>query len=533
MNENIIKDKVKELAYLNVVKFYIFDNIKDVVSEYKLVDGIINSKQDKNLTEYLELIKTVIKEEYVSLYMNSISLPKLQKAKQNGEEIVKFNYVTLNNENYTNLCSVEEIDGSNYVFMVQFKTDSSNTNESNNEKYDNLINAISDSILKIQNVFNMNMEKVNAKNIEEYINSIFSKLYSNNPELKKSINKTAANVSGREKDTILIVDDDNIMRSMIKKVFKNDTYKLQECQNGKEAIEYLEANENKGISEASDHVIGIFLDLTMPVLDGFAVLDYLSKKNYINRLPVIIISGDYEKETKARVYNYNIADMLEKPFDFDVVRHRISNFINLYKSSNSLHDLIGSQNSNLKDIINPYVESYKFDYADKIENVNKFIKLLGNKVIEAYPEFELTSDKIEKMADASCYYDIGIGSVPKVSLKKSNLSKYEYETIKNYPLFSAQVINYVLSLTSDELYKSYALNIASYYHENYNGSGYPKGLKENDIPIEAQIASICINYVNLLGRGKEAINLIVSKSGVMFNPKLILCFKSVISEKNL
>ena len=146
------------------------------------------------------------------------------------------------------------------------------------------------------------------------------------PELKKSFNNLAANVSGRSLDTILIVDDDALTRSMIKKIFDQDEYKIVMAANGKEAIDYVEENSKKGIEQTSDHIVGIFLDLTMPVLDGFAVLDYLSERNYLNRIPVIIISGDYEKETKIRVYNYNIADMLEKPFDFDVVKHRIGNF---------------------------------------------------------------------------------------------------------------------------------------------------------------------------------------------------------------
>ena len=141
------------------------------------------------------------------------------------------------------------------------------------------------------------------------------------------------------------------------KIFDQDEYKIVMAANGKEAIDYVEENSKKGIEQTSDHIVGIFLDLTMPVLDGFAVLDYLSERNYLNRIPVIIISGDYEKETKIRVYNYNIADMLEKPFDFDVVKHRIGNFINLYKSSNSLNDLINNQTESLKEIIDAYIKA--------------------------------------------------------------------------------------------------------------------------------------------------------------------------------
>lgn len=174
-----------------------------------------------------------------------------------------------------------------------------------------------------------------------------------------------------------------LTRNMIKRVF-DDEYKIVMATNGKEAIEYLESNSNKGITESSDNILGIFLDLTMPVMDGFAVLEYLSKNNYLHRVPVIIISGDYEKETKTRVYNYGIADMLEKPFDFEVVKHRIGKFIGLYKSSNSLTNLISEQSSDLKDLINPFVEIYMYDYKDNINKVSSLMKTLGKRVMIDY-----------------------------------------------------------------------------------------------------------------------------------------------------
>ncbi len=423
MKEDIIKQKTNELALDNISNIYLFDNIGDMVEIYNFVDGVLTQKETKNLTEYLGYINTNLKEEYVSGYMNSISVPRLEEEKQNGNDVVRYTYTTLNNKTYTNLCTLIDLDGKTYAFVIELKTESGNK-KVDNDKYDNFINVLSDAIIKIQNVFNLDSKSLsNVKAVEEYILSIFSNLYSNYPELKKSVNKTAANVSGRWEDAILIIDDDKIMRNMIKKVFKEDGYKLVELANGKEAIEYLEANESKGISEASDHVLGIFLDLTMPVLDGFAVLEYLSKKNYLNRLPVIIISGDYEKETKARVYNYNIADMLEKPFDFEVVRHRISNFINLYKSSNSLNDLVSSQNNDLKVLLNTFVDAYRYDYALNIDKISKYIKILATQVMNDYPEYELTEEKINKMVDASMYYDIGFYSIPRsVLIKREKLT---------------------------------------------------------------------------------------------------------------
>lgn len=531
MIESVLEQKVLE-SYKEDIEVLLIDIFNDGLTKYKYEDSSFKMVDKVSLNVYLENLKSEIKEEYLKNYMNSISIPKLEEKEKNGEKKINIIYKTLNNDVYFGTSMLVNLNDTKYVMLITKKEENKVSSSSNNLKYNTLVDSLSDVIFKIQNIFNVDEKNINnIKSVEEYINALFSTLTSNYPELKSSLNKTVANITGRSEDTILIVDDDLVMRNMIKKVF-NDDYKIVMAANGKEAIEYLDENKNRGFTESSDHVIGIFLDLTMPVMDGFAVLDYLSKKDYLNRIPVIIISGDYEKETKQKVYNYNIADMLEKPFDFDVVRHRISNFINLYKSSNSLNDLINDQNNDLKDIINPYVEVYFEDYNKNISNIQKYMKILCQKVSADYSEYSLDEHKIDKIVDACKYYDIGFNTVPRsVLIKDSNFTEEDLTKIKNYPIFASKLINYVLSKTSDEAYKKYAVNIAKYYHENYDGTGYPEKLKENNIPLESQIAAICIMYNNVQRKGKEvARDIIIGKSGTMFNPKLVGSFMKVINQ---
>lgn len=529
MNDKIL-DTLKSTLLNNIYKVSLMDVFKDEVTFYKYSNNTLNLIDKKTLSSYLENINKAVEEEYLKSYMNSVSIPKLEEAKLNGKDFITLNYKTLSNKSYTNISTLLELDNNKYVLVISISNNldsSSNTNA----KYNSLVEAISDSMIKIQNVFNLDEKSLSdTKSIENYINACFNSITSSYPEVKKSFNDTMANVTGRKNDVILIVDDDMVTRNMIKKIF-NDEYSVVMKNNGKEAIDYLDENGKKGIDEASDHVIGIFLDLTMPVLDGFAVLEYLSKQNYLSRVPVIIISGDYEKETKSRVYNYNIADMLEKPFDFEVVRHRIKNFINLYKSSNSLNELINKQSSDLKDILNSYIDVYMYDYSDSIKRINSYMKILGEKYIKDNDNYNLDSSNIVKMAEASMYYDLGFYLVPRSILSKDSFSSDDISIIKKYPINGLKMVNYVVSLINDEEYKKYACNISKYYHENYDGSGYPSKLKENDIPLEAQLASICIMYNNLLKKGKEnAKNIIISKSGSMFNPLIVNCFVSVLSE---
>lgn len=111
--------------------------------------------------------------------------------------------------------------------------------------------------------------------------------------------------------TILVVDDSNITRSLIEKVYK-DEYKVLMAANGREAIDIVDTMP-EGV------IVAILLDLNMPDLDGFAVLDYFKQKDLFNKIPVSIITGDSSRETINRVMSYNVVDVLIKPFSaFDI-----------------------------------------------------------------------------------------------------------------------------------------------------------------------------------------------------------------------
>ncbi len=108
--------------------------------------------------------------------------------------------------------------------------------------------------------------------------------------------------------TILVVDDSNIIRNFVKRIF-SDKYNVAACEDGEEAIRVIQANMN------NDYIDTILLDLNMPKVDGFAVLDFMKENHLFQKMPVSIISGDSSKETIDRAFTYQIVDMLGKPFN--------------------------------------------------------------------------------------------------------------------------------------------------------------------------------------------------------------------------
>ncbi len=120
---------------------------------------------------------------------------------------------------------------------------------------------------------------------------------------------------------ILVADDSKIISNIVERAFK-DSYEVIVAQNGREAIDIIKNN-------VDGEILACLLDLNMPEVDGFAVLDYFKENNLFKRIPVCIITGDVAKDRVDRAFNYDIVDVLAKPFTFESVREEVEKIINL------------------------------------------------------------------------------------------------------------------------------------------------------------------------------------------------------------
>ena len=121
---------------------------------------------------------------------------------------------------------------------------------------------------------------------------------------------------------ILVVDDSNVVRNFVYKIF-NEEYEVLIANDGKEAIDILNSN-------VDDKIVGVLLDLNMPNVDGFAVLDYFKNANLFSRIPVAIITGEGTDENVKRAYTYPIVDMLQKPFNEVNVKNIVDKLIMIH-----------------------------------------------------------------------------------------------------------------------------------------------------------------------------------------------------------
>lgn len=124
----------------------------------------------------------------------------------------------------------------------------------------------------------------------------------------------------KKEKSILVVDDSTLVRNLIQKVF-HDEFEVILAGDGKEALEFIETNN-------LDHVLGILLDLNMPNVNGFEVLEYFKENNLFTRIPVAIITGDDSKETVNKAFEYPIVDVLNKPFNERDVKRIVTSIMN-------------------------------------------------------------------------------------------------------------------------------------------------------------------------------------------------------------
>ena len=123
------------------------------------------------------------------------------------------------------------------------------------------------------------------------------------------------------KKKILVVDDKGMNRYMLGGIFR-DNYEIIEAGGGMEAIAIID--------KEYDELAVILLDIIMPGIDGFGVLEHKKEQDYLNRVPVVIVTDDSSEATAVKAFEYKVADMVIKPFEPRIIKRRVENIIELY-----------------------------------------------------------------------------------------------------------------------------------------------------------------------------------------------------------
>jgi len=337
------------------------------------------------------------------------------------------------------------------------------------------------------------------------------------------------------RNSILIVDDVEMNREILVEML-GDEYEILQAENGARALEIVEENK--------DNIVLILLDLMMPVMDGYEVLKRLKADNYLEKIPVLVISAEGSLYSERECFNEGASDFIRKPFDGTLVRARVRNVSNLYlykerleKKVDDQTEIIARWNANIIDLLGDVVESRNLESGLHIQRVKGYTEILAKEVMKEYPEYGLDERKVGVIVAASSLHDVGKISIPDhILLKPGKLTDEEFEQMKMHTVLGGEFIANVTDMW-DEEYGKVSYEIARHHHEKFDGRGYPDHLVGEDIPISAQIVSVADVYDALVSKrcykdayGKQqAADMIFNGECGMFNPKLMNCFKVVQS----
>lgn len=338
-----------------------------------------------------------------------------------------------------------------------------------------------------------------------------------------------------EEQQILIVDDEAINREILKTMFEE--YDTLEAENGREAVEKIAASRN---------LVLVLLDISMPVMSGFDVLEYMREHDLLEQIPVILITGETVIDSEDKAYSYGVADVIHKPFYPHIVKKRSRNIIDLYQHKLEMELRLRQQEIEIKEqekeirennelmleSLSSLVEFRNVETGEHTQRIKYFTKIMLEYIQEFFPKYGLDMYQIDQIVRASVLHDIGkIGIPDSILLKPGRLTKEEFEMMKSHTTIGCDILEKAYRKKDSDFYR-YSYDICRHHHERWDGNGYPDHLKGDEISIGVQVVSVADVYDALVSPRvyKEpfskdmAYDMIMNGECGQFSPDVLECF---------
>ena len=330
---------------------------------------------------------------------------------------------------------------------------------------------------------------------------------------------------------ILIVDDSEMNRDMLSDMLSDD-YDIVEAADGEEALSILK--------ERVYDIDLVLLDIIMPAVDGFGVLDVMKRYHWIDNTPVIMISSETSQSYIRKAFELGVTDYILRPFDSFIIHKRVSNTLMLYRKQKKLLNALEEQvyeneknNSMMINVLAHIVEFRNGESRMHVHHIKQLTSILLQNLIEKTDKYHLTENDILLISTASSLHDIGKISIDdKILNKPGRLTAEEFEVIKTHSVIGAEMLQDLHNTHNYPLFDK-AYEICRWHHERYDGKGYPDGLSGEEIPISAQVTSLADVYDALTSNRcykkafshEKAMEMILDGQCGAFNPVLLQCLK--------
>lgn len=329
-----------------------------------------------------------------------------------------------------------------------------------------------------------------------------------------------------KKRIILIVDDVQLNREAAKDVLCKE-YELWEAGSAKEALRILE-------EKLPDLIL---LDIVMPEMDGYEAMEIIQSKNAWKKIPVIFLTGNDDPISEIKGFDMGAADFITKPFVPEVMKRRVKTHMELYIYKNHLEEVVHEKVKEIERM----QDLLSVGFAELVECRDG---ITGGHIKDTYIYFsafieelkkdpkyknDLTEEFVRSSVRAAPLHDVGKIAISDDVLRKAGgLDNDEFDYMKSHTVIGGQTFHKIKKQIPDNLFIRTAEEMALYHHERWNGEGYPKGLKGEEIPLSARIMSIVDVYDALTSKRpykepyshEKAMAIIVEGRGEFFDPEL-------------
>lgn len=320
---------------------------------------------------------------------------------------------------------------------------------------------------------------------------------------------------------ILIVDDNKMNLIMAKQELSAE-YLVTPVTSGAQALLFLE-------KKSTDLIL---LDINMPEMDGRETMRRIRANAAWNHIPIIFLTADSSPETEAQCLSDGADDFIAKPFVPQVMRRRISKILELHDLRNELETKLEEKTKQLELVtLNAVMaiakaieakDSYTSGHSDRVAMCS----------VAMAERLGWEDERIKNLQYAALLHDIGKIGVPDAVLNKPvGLTEEETEIIRQHAVSGGEILKEIHTIPN-------LRNGALYHHERYDGEGYPKGLKGEEIPMEARIIAIADTYDAMTSDRayrprlieKDVFSELKKGRGTQFDPELVDLFIKMLEE---
>lgn len=337
--------------------------------------------------------------------------------------------------------------------------------------------------------------------------------------------------AAEEKQRVLIVDDSPVNIHILMDILM-DQYTVLVAINGEKALKIAEMDPPPDL---------ILLDIMMPDMDGYEVCAKLKANAQTVNIPVLFVTALTSDENEAKGLEIGALDYIAKPFNPALVKARVKNHLELKRYSDQLENMVREKTSELmitRDVaietLGSLAEFRDSETGDHIKRTMHYIRCLAEQ-LQDHPNFKefLNPTVIEHLWKSAPLHDVGKVGVPdSILLKPGKLTPEEFVEIKKHTIYGRDVLSASASKLGPDSFLRIAQEMAYTHHEKWDGSGYPQGIKGEEIPVCGRLMALADVYDALISRRvyksalphAQAVEIIRKGRGTDFDPAIVDVF---------